>query len=134
MDILIRRGRKLSNNQEALTLAKRAEKWFLKKKFVSHKILFEDRPYIYCTDGEKIIGLLIYSFESTCVNVELIYVSSRYRRCGLMRKMMKKIPGTKKLLWGVHLYNTRAIRAYLKIGATLVLCADDNVLCTLSRK
>ena len=103
-----------------LSLAKYADRWFLKIGFIYHSILFPNHPCIYATRKGEIIGFILYEEMSDHIILEMIYTKKKFRKLGIMTKLIERIPtNNKRFNWWVHHKNLTAINAYLKMGATI---------------
>lgn len=125
---------KLDKKKELVKLAEQADKWFMDNKFSWGYLLDLYYPAIYCTVDGEIAGFILYAENHYEIgtNMKMVYVKPKFRRMGLLSKMVDKVPG-KRIYWGVHINNINAIRAYWKIGAYISQNSEDELVGVIYR-
>jgi len=124
----------VDGDRKVLALARRAEAYFMKHGYVPYKILHEWHPAVVVWESGEPVGVIVYNDADTFVNLTVVYVKPSRRGKGYLRSMLHQVPIDKPLAWSVHVENTKAILAYLRVGATAVRVSDDGIVCSYDRR
>jgi hypothetical protein len=109
---------KIVDSPKVFNLARYADRWFIENNFVNQSVLNRYYPAVYATCNDKLAGFILYSENDISTDLDMVFISKRFRGLGLLKIMLDKVPGN-RLQWGLHKDNIGALMAYLSVGATI---------------
>ena len=94
-----------------------AYKYLIGDTKVDFEKIYKEFKFIYAFIDEKPVGLIEYEQTKNATHLNMVYVLSKYRQLGIMRRMFRHIFRNHDVL--VWKSSTEAKKAYAKIGATV---------------